>query len=76
MMTEHPKAGESNSSQAITDEETGIQNLIKPVRELQVILDRDMARLYGVETGTLNRQVKRNGARFPENFMFRLTAEE
>ena len=76
MMTEHPKADESNSPQAIVDEEIGIQNLIKPVRGLQVILDRDIARLYGVETGALNRQVKRNGARFPQDFMFQLTAEE
>ena len=76
IMMEHQKSDASNSPQVITDGETGIQNLIKPIRGLQVILDRDIARLYGVETGALNRQVKRNGARFPEDFMFRLTDEE
>ena len=53
-----------------------IQALIKPIRGVQVILDRDVARLYGVATGALNRQVKRNKERFPEDFMFRLSAEE
>jgi ORF6N domain. len=43
---------------------------------VQVILDRDVSRLYGVATGALNRQVKRNEERFPEDFMFRLSAEE
>ena len=38
--------------------------------------DRDIAKLYGVETGALNRQVKRNEERFPEDFMFRLSSEE
>ena len=40
------------------------------------MLDRDLAELYGVATGALNRQVKRNEERFPEDFMFRLSAEE
>jgi phage regulator Rha-like protein len=40
------------------------------------MIDRDLAELYGVETKYLNRQVKRNIQRFPEEFMFRLTAEE
>ena len=53
-----------------------IQTLIKTIRGVQVILDRDVARLYGVATGALNRQVKRNEERFPEDFMFRLSAEE
>ena len=53
-----------------------IQALIKTIRGVQVILDRDVARLYGVATGALNRQVKRNEERFPEDFMFRLSAEE
>ena len=41
-------------------DEGDIQALIKPIRGVQVILDRDVARLYGVATGALNRQVKRN----------------
>ena len=53
-----------------------IQALIKTIRGVQVILDRDVAGLYGVATGALNRQVKRNEERFPEDFMFRLSAEE
>jgi phage regulator Rha-like protein len=42
----------------------------------RVILDADLAALYGVETRRLNEQIKRNLARFPADFMFRLTAEE
>ena len=61
---------------AVADDERNIQNLIRIVRGVQVMLDRDMARLYGVETGALNRQVKRNQERFPEDFMFRLSADE
>ena len=53
-----------------------IESLILTIRGKQVILDRDLARLYGVETGRLNEQVKRNIERFPEDFMFQLTKEE
>lgn len=53
-----------------------IETLIKVIRGQQVILDRDLARLYQVETSQLNRQVKRNIERFPEDFMFQLTKEE
>lgn len=53
-----------------------IQNCIHIVRGEQVILDRDLARLYQVDTSQLNRQVKRNIERFPEDFMFQLTKEE
>lgn len=53
-----------------------IQNCIHIVRGEQVILDRDLARLYHVDTSQLNRQVKRNIERFPEDFMFQLTKEE
>jgi len=60
---------------AVSDE-GNIQALIKTIRGVQVILDRDVAGLYGVATGALNRQVKRNEERFPEDFMFRLSAEE
>ena len=60
----------------VVSDEGNIQALIKTIRGVQVILDRDVARLYGVATGALNRQVKRNEERFPEDFMFRLSAEE
>lgn len=53
-----------------------IENLILTIRGKQVILDRDLARLYGVETRVLNQAVQRNIERFPEDFMFRLTKEE
>ena len=46
------------------------------VRGQKVILDADLADLYGVETRRLNEQVRRNRARFPKDFIFELTAEE
>jgi len=59
----------------ILDEEL-IQNKIYSIRDMQVMLDRDLAELYEVETKNLNRAVKRNIERFPENFMFLLTEKE
>ena len=53
-----------------------IENLIRVIRGKQVILDRDLARLYGVETRALNQAVQRNIERFPEDFMFQLSKEE
>ncbi|MBR2525447.1 ORF6N domain-containing protein [bacterium] len=53
-----------------------IKNLIYEIRGLQVMLDSDLAKLYGIETSNLNKAVKRNIARFPEDFMFQLTKEE
>ena len=53
-----------------------IEPLIKVIRGQQVMLDRDLAALYGVETKRLNEQVKRNIKRFPEDFMFQLTKDE
>ncbi len=53
-----------------------IESLIRDIRSYKVILDIDLAELYGVPTKRLNEQVKRNGDRFPEDFFFRLTAEE
>ena len=53
-----------------------IENLIQVIRGKQVILDRDLARLYGVETKRLNQQVQRNLERFPADFMFQLSKEE
>ena len=55
---------------------TNIQAKIYQVRGTQVMLDRDLATFYNVETGQLNRQVKRNANRFPDDFMFQLTKEE
>ena len=67
---------EAEAHIAAAGDERNIQTLIRTVRGVQVMLDRDMASLYGVETGALNRQVKRNAERFPEDFMFRLSADE
>ena len=53
-----------------------IERLILLVRGEKVILDSDLARLYGVSTKRFNEQVKRNRRRFPKRFMFRLTADE
>ena len=53
-----------------------LEALIFEVRGCQVILDRDLAALYGVETKALNQAVKRNIERFPEDFMFKLTKDE
>ena len=53
-----------------------IKSLIHVIRGQQVLLDRDLAMLYGVETKALNQAVKRNIKRFPNDFMFQLTDEE
>ena len=53
-----------------------IESLIRVIRGQQVMLDSDLAMLYGVETKRLNEQVKRNLNRFPEDFMFQLTQDE
>lgn len=53
-----------------------IESQIFLIRGQRVMLDADLAELYGVETGALNRAIKRNSERFPEDFMFQLTAEE
>ena len=56
--------------------ENKVESLIQVIRGQQVMLDRDLAELYGVETRRLNEQVKRNIERFPEDFMFQLTSNE
>ena len=53
-----------------------IEPLIRDIRGQKVLLDKDLATLYGVPTRTLNQAVKRNRARFPEDFRFQLTREE
>ena len=52
-----------------------IENLIHVIRGQQVMIDSDLARLYGVETRRLNEQVKRNIERFPDDFMIQLTKD-
>ena len=53
-----------------------IESLIHEIRGQKVMLDRDLAKLYGVTTGNLNKAVKRNIERFPERYMFQLNSEE
>lgn len=53
-----------------------IESLIYTIRDQPVMIDRDLARLYGVEMKVLNQAVKRNVQRFPKDFMFQLTKEE
>ena len=53
-----------------------IQSKIYEIRGQRVMLDRDLAELYGVTTGNLNKAVKRNIERFPERFMFQLTEQK
>jgi hypothetical protein len=53
-----------------------IEKAILVIRGQKVLLDRDLAALYGVPTGRLNEQVRRNWKRFPEDFMFQLSTEE
>ena len=55
---------------------TGVEKMIQVIRGKQVLLDRDLAVLYGVETKYINRAVKRNSKRFPDEFYFELTKEE
>ena len=57
-------------------DENDLKNKIYTIRGVQVMLDSDLAEIYGVETKRLNEQVKRNIERFPEEFMFQLFAEE
>ena len=72
----------ANESQIVTQDpndivsEDAIRMMIVPARGVQVMLDRDLAALYGVEVKYLNRQVKRNIERFPSDFMFQLTKED
>lgn len=65
VITEHQLSGQEEIAQ-----------LIMNVRGMQVMVDRDLAVLYGVETKRLNEQVRRNIERFPERFRFQLTREE
>ena len=58
------------------DQLSSVENRILTIRGVQVILDRDLADLYGVETKVLNQSVKRNIERFPEHFRFQLSKYE
>jgi hypothetical protein len=72
-MSLEPSSGEVAAAASPRE---AIERRIFVVRGLRVMLDRDLAGLYGVETGALVRAMKRNSERFPEDFAFRLSAEE
>jgi phage regulator Rha-like protein len=67
-----PVANKSKAPAAIEQ----IDTMIRTIRGTRVMLDRDLAQIYGVPTKVFNQAVKRNASRFPEDFMFRLTKEE
>lgn len=67
-----PEAGEP----LLPAVEERIARSIHAIRDRQVMLDADLANLYNVATGALNRAIKRNAERFPQDFMFQLTREE
>lgn len=60
----------------MSEDELSIRKMIIEIRGVRVILDRDIAKLYGVTTGNLNKAVKRNMDRFPERYMFQLSHDE
>jgi hypothetical protein len=65
---------ESLNNIAIPDEV--VSSKIYIIRNVKVMIDRDLAELYGVETKRLKEAVRRNTSRFPEDFMFEMTKEE
>jgi hypothetical protein len=67
-MTARKKA---SAALAVTPDE--IQSMVRVVRGQRVMLDSDLARLYGVRTAALNQAVRRNADRFPEDFAYQLT---
>jgi hypothetical protein len=74
MQNENEDVTPSEIITSLTSE--SIQSLIKTIREKQVLLDSDVAILYGYETRRINETANRNKQRFPENFRFQLTKEE
>ena len=75
-MTNEKKNIQNATSGTAIGLQSSIESRILNLRGKQVMLDRDLAELYGVETRVLNQAVKRNINRFPEDFMFQLTREE
>lgn len=71
-MTKKDKTSEENSLITIDL----VERKIYLIRDCKVMLDSDLAELYGVTTFNLNKAVKRNTSRFPEDFMFKITADE
>ena len=70
------KKSEIGKTELVIVNSAQVQQMIHVIRGERVILDRDLAQLYGVETKNLKRQVKRNASRFPSDFMIELSREE
>ena len=66
----------TDKNEIIIVDERFLKDRVYAIRGQQVMLDSDLARIYGYETRYLNLQVKHNQNRFPEDFMFQLTKEE
>jgi len=65
-----------NPNESVLISDDFIANKIYKIRDINVMIDKDLAGLYGVTTGNLNKAVKRNIKRFPDDFMFQLTKNE
>ena len=76
MKTEERKRIETKEVVVCDQIGDSIENRIITIRGVQVILDRDLAELYGVETKRLNQQANRNKDRFPQRFRFQLSKDE
>jgi phage regulator Rha-like protein len=76
MINDQKRTGMAKAGKAIMVADEVVINKIYYVRSQKVMLDRDLAELYGVESIRLREQVKRNINRFPANFMFKLTSTE
>jgi len=70
------RSPETKENDQATIPEEAVMRKIYAIRGKKVMLDKDLAELYGVTTGNLNKAVTRNKERFPEDFMFRITSEE
>ncbi len=70
-----PRTSKTNSNTALATAPL-VERQIRLIRGQKVLLDTDLAALYGVATRTLNQSVRRNSKRFPEDFMFQLTPAE
>ncbi len=73
---EHEVIAKCDNLYEVTYSQSDIERMIITIRGVQVMIDRDLATVYGVTTSQLNQQVKRNIARFPTNFRFQLTEAE
>lgn len=65
-----------NPKSSVSEPELPLEGRIHLIRSQRIVLDRDLAELYGVTTHRLNEQVRRNSQRFPDDFLLHLTNQE